>query len=579
MYSKHKDAPPADTVKRIRQIYTSIGLEMECRIEKHIDGIYSAYIRDPCGGWNTAGKGTSKAYCIASAYGESIEHICNHFAFDLSRTEEAAKRHLGFLRYPDEMLLPIRDVRHVAPEVYRDMDRCFTPDASNMTLEEVWVRVLGAEETPFTPYFSVTQQKTVLLPDAILSKLCGSNGGGSGNTPEEAIGHALDEVIERYAKYEIIYGQLTPPTVPTEYIQSRCPELFDLITHIERKSGLSVVVKDASIGKGYSVICILVIDTKCQRYLANFGAHPCFEIALERCLTEIFQDHACVDELLKREEMTPWENTDASEIFGLKNWVSLLRDDIGKLPDSLFGVCSTWDFMPWPIYAQYTNQIGMRHQLEILQKNGMDVYIRNNSFLGFPVYRIYIPFASTSHLRYDQAMVEEMEVGDQIYAYLEYGISHEQKQRLCSRCFGPDRFMLEMTLRNWDAEGLLLLYAAALFDIGHPFEAYAVLTESTSPEALFLRRYIELTNSQSTDRDELLRRFFGTAATAWLDALTRGNAFSIVQQYCAQHGLIKTKQSTLGATSASRDALYMRVKEAFQNVPIDQTDTAGLVLP
>lgn len=576
MYSKHKDATPAETIARIRDCYQSLDLEMDCRVERHIDGVYSAYILDVRSGWNAAGKGTTEEYCLASAYGESMEHLCNHFAFDISKTGTDAQTHMGFLRYPDEVWLPIHHIREAAPAVFQDMERCFAPDESGMTLELVWQAILG-ERTPFIPYYSIAQKQTVMLPDAVLSKMCGSNGGGSGNTPEEAIGHALDEILERHAKYRIIYDRLTPPTIPPEYIHSRCPELYDLIRRIEKTGGLSVIVKDASLGQGYSVVCILVIDAEHQRYLANFGAHPCFEIALERCLTELFQDHDCVEELLKREEMIPWGETSEERLFGLSNWVSLLRDDIGQLPDSIFGTHTSWKFEPWPVYTHYTNKIGMRHQLEILLNNGLDVYIRNNSFLGFPVYKVYVPFLSCSHLKFDRSMVIEADMANQIHRYLTEGISAEQEMYLCRHCFGPDSFLLNMALRNWDGDHLCLLQAAALFDTGHTVQALSALENTTLKECVFLKRYIQLTLGQNESRDELLRLFFGKKADRWLDALARGKAFSLVQECCARCGLIRSKDSLQGTTSPQRDILYMRIKEAFAKTAPDQTGTIGMI--
>ncbi len=573
MYSKHKDAAPEATVERIREIYRSINLTMDCRIEEHIDGIYSAYIHDIRGGWSAAGKGTTQAYCLASAYGESIEHVCNHFAFDISKTSDEAKDWLGFRRYPDETWMPIENIRETASDVYRDMERCFIPDGSGMTIEEVWQQILGAANTPFIPYYSVARRETILLPDALLSKMCGSNGGGSGNTPEEAIGHALDEVIERYVKYRILYDHLTPPTVPREYIQSRCPDLYDLIGRIEKEGGLTVIVKDASLGKGYSVICILVINPMTHRYLSNFGAHPCFEIALERCLTELFQDHDCVEKLLRWEEMTFWNDTPDEMIFGLRNWVSLLRDDIGILPDSLFGAHPSWKFEPWPIYRQYTNKIGMCQQIDILRENGFDVYIRDNSFLGFPVYKIYVPFASLSHLKFDCALVEETEIANHIYEYLEEGITPKQERILCDRCFGPDSFMLDMVLRHWSSDTVQFLHAAALFDSGRLSESLAVLENSSLPESVFLRRYIQLTPKSEKDRDDLLRLFFGKDAEPWLKLLARESAFSMVRACCAKQGLI----SNMGAASADRDALYKQIKEAFAKFPVEQMGTAEVI--
>ncbi len=577
MYNKYKDELPENTIARIRSIYKRIGLTMDYTIEKHIDGIYSAYIQDSDGGWNTAGKGTTAEFCLASAYGESIEHICNHFAFDISKVSDGSKKHLGFLRYPDEKRMRISEVGKIAPDVYKDMMTCFDKNNNDSDLESVWHDILGSTETPFIPYFNITKKREVLLPDAILSKMCGSNGGGSGNTPEEAIGHALDEIIERYVKYKIIYDNLTPPTIPKQYILNRCPELYDLILNIEEKGQMSVLVKDASLGRGYTVICVIVIDKREQKYLANFGAHPCFEIALERCLTEMFQDHDCTDRLLKREEMVAWDRVPSDAIYGLNNWVSLLRDDIGALPDSLFGSHNSWDFTSWPVYSQYTNKFGMRYQICILQRNGFDVYIRNNSFLGFPVYKVYVPFASISHLKFDNSLVKETISANNIFEYLENGITKEEEHLLYKYCFNTNSFMLDMTLKNWDQEIKDLLNAAVLYDCGQLNDALLILKNTKILEGSFLKRYIQLTLEDVDNRDDLLRLFFDSRADLWLSALSSGNAFYLIQSCSQRNGLIKSLDSRYGISQKKRDAFYKKIKDAFLNNKIHQTEVGRII--
>ena len=576
MYNKYKDEIPERTIERIQEIYKKIGLKMDYTIDKHVDGIFSAYIQDHIVGWNTAGKGTTFDFCLASAYGESIEHICNHFAFDISKTSSDAKEHLGFLRYPDEILMPISEVTKVAPDVFRDMLSCFDNNGEEVKVDSVWEDILGMSETPYIPYYNITQEKEVLLPDAILSKLCGSNGGGSGNTSEEAIGHALDEIIERYVKYKIIYENLTPPNIPKQHIKERCPELYDVIQSIEEGGNLSVFVKDASLGKGFTVLCVIVTDMTEQKYLANFGAHPCFEIALERCLTELFQDHECVDNLLSRDEMVEWRNSTLSEIRGLNNWVSLLRDDIGVLPDSIFLEHGSWEFAPWPVYKEYTNKFGMKLQIETLRKNGFDVYIRNNSFLQFPVYKVYVPFASLSHLIFDNSLIEETKLVNSMFDYLENGITKENETLLNKYCFRQNAFLLDMTLKYWNNESKDLLYASVLFDIGKLDEALWALRNIETYEGIFLRKYIELTINCRNNRDALLRIFFKDIET-WLSELSKANAFGIFQEYCRKNGLIKSKNSEYGNAHVARDNLYKIVKEAFSHEKIKQIDTREII--
>lgn len=581
MYSKHKDAEPLQTVKTIKEIYSTIGLTMEYTIEKHIDGVYSAYLYDSDGKWNVAGKGTTLEYCLASAYGESIEHLCNHFAFDISKVSGYAKEYEGFYRYYDEIIQPIEQIKEVSPAVFNDMKLCCgnSEELKESDIFEVWKKVLMNEETPFVPYFNVTSLKTELLPDAVLSKMCGSNGGGSGNSQEEALGHALDEAIERYVKYQIVFNKLTPPDVPQEYIKERCPELFDLIRKIEVQGQFRLIVKDASLGKGFSVVCIMVIDTYAQRYLTNFGAHPCFEIALERCLTELFQDHECVKNLIDRADMTSWNSCQGDCSADLSNWISLLRDDIGQVPNSMFLKRESWRFVPWKVFDEYNNSIGVRYQLNILKENNFDVYIRDNSFLGFPVYKVYIPIVSMSHIIFDQRLIEETNIASNIYFYLINGMPLGIKRDFCKYAFCKDSFLVKMRLRNWDADCFSFLFATLLFDTGQLEEALSVIKTSNIKSANFLRCYIELiiSGEESNNRTHLLQTFFGDEASSWLKFVSDGNAFSLLQEHCHKSGLIQNNHTDYLSEKDFRDKLYMKIKEASKKADINQVRILDLL--
>ena len=75
--------------------------------------------------------------------------------------------------------------------------------------------------------------------------------------------------------------------------------------------------------------------------------------------------------------------------------------------NSVFFRDASWEFAPWKIFDVYNNKIGVIHQLQILKENGFDVFIRDNSILDFPVYKVYIPFLSLSHIIFDNRLADE----------------------------------------------------------------------------------------------------------------------------------------------------------------------------
>ena len=101
-YSKYKDSAPEKTIDRIKKLYKErLGLELELSVKKRIEGIYSATLTDKKAMWNTCGKGTTELFCTASAYGESVEHLCNYFAYEIANLSQESNEAFGFEKYPD----------------------------------------------------------------------------------------------------------------------------------------------------------------------------------------------------------------------------------------------------------------------------------------------------------------------------------------------------------------------------------------------------------------------------------------------------------------------------------------------
>lgn len=578
MYNKFKDALPEDTIMHIRKIHQKLNLLLECQVVEKVNGVFSATLSDKINGWNTCGKGTTSAYCQASAYGESIEHLCSYFAYDTLSLPNEAHEYLGFLRYPDEQKVAIEDIPLLSPDVYQDMvdAYCRTGNSipSQSKIIEVWKRFLGHSSTTVVPYYSVRQKKIVYLPDVIIANLCGSNGGGAGNTPAEAIGHALDEISERYAKFQIYKRRLTPPTIDREYIKNICIDLYELILEIEKKTNFKIVVKDASLGKGLSVVSVLLIDQQNQRYLANFGAHPRFEIALERCLTELFQLYDPEKKGMKRKEMARWRSLNDDEIDGIRNWISLLRDDTGVIPDTFFAGSSFWDFSPWKQYINYDNKLGIIEQLNNLRNiTDADIYIRNISFLGFPVYRVYIPGVSTTYLSLDEQQLNAFNLGNELVSKIKQNNEQIPLKKdliqLRDLVFNPDSFVCALIFRNMSEAMLNAFRAALYYDLGDRETAMLILDNQDDRFCHCAVRDFELADKNFTieKRKELFLLFYGQDEYEFVSCWQKENVFmNLLNKY-----VIKKQLNLHGNTSKDiykTSLLHKRLKKFMKdNIP------------
>ncbi|MBR0342849.1 MAG: hypothetical protein IJH64_11510 [Oscillospiraceae bacterium] len=77
-YSKHKECGPEETVSRIRKILDICGIETQVLNERNqFEGAFSNRIVLKNLGVGTNGKGTTKAYALASGYAEFMERLEN----------------------------------------------------------------------------------------------------------------------------------------------------------------------------------------------------------------------------------------------------------------------------------------------------------------------------------------------------------------------------------------------------------------------------------------------------------------------------------------------------------------------
>ena len=114
-----------------------------------------------------------------------------------------------------------------------------------------------------------------------------SNGMSAGNTLVEAQVQCLSEIFERAVKREILEQEMTLPDVPQDVL-AKYPNIVEGIKALKAQ-GFPVLVKDASMGGQFPVMCVTLMNPRTGGVFSSFGAHPSFEVAIERSLTELLQ--------------------------------------------------------------------------------------------------------------------------------------------------------------------------------------------------------------------------------------------------------------------------------------------------
>lgn len=405
MKRKYKNDSPENTVLKIRKILDVLNIvTYEKEFANPYENYYSTRLQliDTQGRFGQNGKGTSLEYCLASAYAELMERIENGFFLGATNISlpflNILHKKYGFYFFPDEKTISYDEFLELPSEFLEDIFSGTTGIERNELLRKYYERIQdnGNKGVISVPFYDCLNHKTVYLPYNFLYALTGSNGMAAGNNTSEGVFQGMCEILERYAGTSVFNEMLTPPTVPDEYL-NRFPKHMKMIEEL-LKDGFSVIVKDFSIGKKLPVVGVILIDSKADKYRLNIGCDTSFEIALSRALTEIYQGSRNREDILQFMNDVPHKEyeffLDDSEESRKKREAEIMLFKIngcGKFPYSLFGEKESYTFDPNAFVEHETYEDEVKYLLDLFQRLGHRVFLRNTSFLGFPAFYVYVP--------------------------------------------------------------------------------------------------------------------------------------------------------------------------------------------
>jgi ribosomal protein S12 methylthiotransferase accessory factor len=385
-FIKGKDCSLEETIEGMRQKLESVGIEIdEVSVLNPVPYVYSQHIRDiSCNLMFTNGKGASGKACLASALGEYFERLsCNYFFADYYLGEKFAKD--TFVHYPNEQWFTFEQEDESMPEGildetlwdYYDPERELHPSQIFDTNSGVGER--GICTLPFTRQ---SDGVDIYFPVNIIGNIYVSNGMAAGNTQSEARVQALSEIYERYAKNKIISEGICLPLIP-ENVMNRYPHIQASIKKLEDE-GFHLRVCDASLGGVYPVISVTLINPKDGSVLASFGGHPCFEVALERTVTELLQGRS-LDML--NDFHAPSFNLE--EVSDPDNLEAHFINSTGLISYEFFKEKSDYEFVDWDYEGDTQGELA--HMRSIAEKQGFVIYIADYEHLGVYTCRMIIP--------------------------------------------------------------------------------------------------------------------------------------------------------------------------------------------
>jgi len=380
-----KDASLESSISAMQSRLTNLGFHIEERSWLNpIDNVWSVHIRDrDCPLLFTNGKGASKLAALASALGEFFERLsCNYFWSHYYLGEVIANR--AFTHYPQEQWFkPGEDGDWPGELLTPELREFYNPECS-IDADTLVDHNSGNNERGICalPYIRQRDGIRVWFPVNIIGNLYVSNGMSAGNTPAEARTQALSEIFERHVKFRIISEGLCLPEVPDEVI-ARYPRIEAGIRAL-RAAGFGILVKDASLGGEYPVMNVTLLNPHDQGCFSSFGAHPRFEIALERSLTELLQGRA-LDAL----GGFPEPGFDLDEIASSPNIEIHFVDSSGIISWNFLGDTPDFEFNDWNFST--TTEEDYAWLVERIHAEDRDIYIADFAHLGVYACRIIVP--------------------------------------------------------------------------------------------------------------------------------------------------------------------------------------------
>jgi len=384
-----KDLPLEQTISNMSGILAALGIKIEIASWRNIiPNVWSLHIRDAHSPMCfTNGKGATKESALASALGEYIERLNNnHFYAGSFWGEDLANA--SFVHYPNERwfkpgkkdALPAEILDAYCLQIYNadgELRGSHLVDTNSGNVQRGICSL---------PYVRQSDGEVVYFPTNLIENLFVSNGMSAGNTLAEAQVQCLSEIFERAVKREILEGEICLPDVPQDVL-AQYPSILAGIQGLEAQ-GFPVLVKDASLGGVYPVMCVTLMNPRTGGVFASFGAHPSLEVALERSLTELLQGRS-----FEGLNDLPQPTFESNAVTEPNNFVEHFIDSSGIVSWRFFSAKADFEFVEWDFSGQGENSNAREvvTLLAILEDMGKEVYMAVHDQLGAIACRILVP--------------------------------------------------------------------------------------------------------------------------------------------------------------------------------------------
>lgn len=531
---RYKDCSPKATLEKIESILADCKISTE-KLWSQENGYGSSSLRVVIKGTDIGqnGKGINREFALASAMAEFMERLQNNLLFPLHFADETNSA-FGFTCYPDEKILSLPDFVEQASPWTLSFEQRNGMEGKNKEEKVKALKKLGCNDCIrlgkdgllCVPYYSIHQKKIFYLPIQVMLNEHSSNGMCAGNSIQEAFVQGVSEIFERRVQRTLLTSKVSLPNIPDSYIK-KYPKLDNMLSGLKKEKGYKFLLKDATIVENYPVAVFIAINLQKGTYGIRFGAHPQYEIAIERSITEAFQGKG----LESFSQYSPLEFGN-SITNSYTNMFNAYKVGIGVYPPQILLSASEKSFIV-PKHIPHDNLSMCNWIINKVAKRGLDILVRNVSYLGFPSLHVVIPGLSEMFPNRMEMFLNRL---GNTKEYICLQLKHSQS--LTTMDAGHLLNLLDATRNNQIENRLPYIYKLPIAPKAFPFELESAgnlflsaiccgILGEWEKGAAFLKQI-----SQLYEMKGLMQPVCLNVSIMWFLAKASGKAVSEIIEYC-----------------------------------------------
>lgn len=383
-----KDALPEETTNKFNEILKKLGIETFVVSEEQYNNLWFSN-RIEIKGLNnigTNGKGVTPQYTMASALGEFMERLQSGMLIDYL---------YPFFNPKTDMAGDINLLADSSKKFFGDILSNYKEAELNAIINDSMVNSRSLN------FIDISTNENFLIPERLINVLCGTNGIAAGNTFEEAFVQGISEIFERYVLqyiYKEQYSDLFKVFNESVYENLNSYNLIRAIK--ERKYHVYVI--DCSLNGKVPVVGVLIFDQAKTKYYFKLGSDVNMDIALQRCITEIFQGNS-FDINFRFKMCDFYETKESEEDFWFDKYRAFEHtkaeiNGTGALPRGFFRcLTNETSTIRGFMLEKKGNKEAATFMVSCCNKLNKRIAIANYTVFGVPCIRILIPELCASY--------------------------------------------------------------------------------------------------------------------------------------------------------------------------------------